>query len=103
MVLPNVTLYLAKITHLTPEERRTFDQHLQHLPKVLERSLELVQQRETLRAEDDPGDVVIDCSFCCGPDADAWFMSNFGPIWQSAKFFTCSWPGLSCDCGNGGS
>jgi hypothetical protein len=98
MTLPNVTLYLAKITHLTPEERHTFDQHLQHLPKVLERSLELVQQRETLRAEDD---VIVDCNFCCGPDADAFFQSNYGPFWQAAKYFTCGIFGLDCGCGGG--
>jgi hypothetical protein len=99
MQLPNVTLYLAKITHLTPEERHTFDQHVQHLPKVIERSLELVQQRETLRAEDE---IIVNCDFCCGPNAAQWFADNFGPLADAARFFTCGWPGLDCGCGAGG-
>ena len=98
MTLPNVTLYLAKISHLTPDERRTFDEHLHHLPKVLARALELVSQPETIRTGDD---IIIDCNFCCGPNADQWFMDNYGPVWQAAKFFTCGWPGLDCSCGGG--
>jgi len=102
MTIPTIAFDLTKLAALTPDELHTFHHHLKHLPDVLDKSLELTRDDDGLVRPED-GDIVIDCGFCCGPDSDAWFQANYGPVWQAAKFFQCGWPGLDCSCGNGGS
>lgn len=98
MTLPSITFDPKKIAALTKDERAIFEHHLHRLPVVLHLSGVLIAASEQLQDDD----IVIDCNFCCGPDSDAWFQQNYGPVWQAAKFFTCGWPGLDCGCGGAG-
>jgi hypothetical protein len=102
MQLPPITFDPQRISALNAKELAEFHKHLAHLPKVLEKAVEIVNLNLNGKFVPEDGDIIVTCDFCCGPDADQWFQDNYGPVWQAAKFFTCGWPGLDCSC-NGGS
>jgi hypothetical protein len=103
MELPPITLDPQRLSALNAKELAEFHKHLAHLPKVLDKAIELVNlhllERERKIGTDD---IVITCELCCGPNADQFFQDAYGPVWQAAKYFTCGIFGLDCSC-NGGS
>ncbi len=102
MQLPPITLDPQRISALNAKELAEFHKHLAHLPKVLEKAVEIVNINLNGKfVTPDDSDIVIDCGFCCGPDSDAWFRDNFGPVWQAAKYFQCGIFGLDCSCDGG--
>ena len=100
MQLPPITLDPQRISALNVKELAEFHKHLAHLPKVLEKAVELVNMN--LHPKIGSDDIVVTCELCCSPDGDQFFRDAYGPAWQAAKYFTCGIFGLDCSCGNGG-